>query len=131
VYENEAEVYRTLGDPTRLRILALLRAREACVCELVARLPVTQSAVSQHLRKLRQAGFLSERRQKRWTYYAVRGDLLPLLAQIVASLPHDAEDEAWIRDNHVDTICAVVPAPMMDVATVRLETGKGVPADGR
>lgn len=130
MYENEAEVYRTLGDSTRLRILALLRVREACVCELVARLPVSQSAVSQHLRKLRQAGFLTERRQKLWTYYAVRGDLPPLLAQIVASLPHDAADEAWIRDNHVDTICAAVPAPM-DVMTVRLEPSKGVPVDGR
>ncbi len=119
MYEHEAEVYRTLGDPTRLRILALLRLREACVCELVARLPISQPAVSQHLRKLRQAGFLAERRQKYWTYYAVRGDLPPLLAEIVASLPMDAEDEAWLRESQVDAVCAAVaprggPAPSGD-----------------
>ncbi len=53
LYENAAEVYQTLGEPTRLSILALLRLREACVCELVTRLPISQPAVSQHLRKLR------------------------------------------------------------------------------
>ncbi|MDA8345389.1 MAG: metalloregulator ArsR/SmtB family transcription factor [Thermaerobacter sp.] len=111
MYENEAEIYRALGDPVRLRILALLRVREACVCELVARLPVSQPAVSQHLRKLRQAGLLSERRQKYWTYYAIRSDLPPHLAEIVATLPQDVEDEAWLRENHVDTTCAVVREP--------------------
>ena len=130
MYENEAEVYRTLGDPTRLRILAMLRVREACVCELVSRLPVSQPAVSQHLRKLRQAGFLTERRQKYWTYYAIRADLPPLLAQIVASLPQDAGDEAWLIGNQVDTICAAVPRPMDDAA-LRPEPRKGVRADGR
>lgn len=116
LYESEAEIYRALGDPVRLRILALLRVREACVCELVARLPVSQPAVSQHLRKLRQAGLVGERRQKYWTYYAIRSDIPPFLAEIVAILPHDAEDEGWLRENHVDTTCAVVRAPGGDAA---------------
>ena len=116
LYESEAEIYRALGDPVRLRILALLRVREACVCELVARLPVSQPAVSQHLRKLRQAGLVGERRQKYWTYYAIRSDIPPILAEIVAILPHDAEDEGWLRENHVDTTCAVVRAPGVDAA---------------
>lgn len=110
LYENEAEIYRAFGDPIRLRILALLRVREACVCELVSRLPVSQPAVSQHLRKLRQAGLLSERRQKYWTYYAIRSDLSPLLAQIVAALPRDAEDEAWLRQSRADATCAALPS---------------------
>jgi len=114
VYEAEAEIYRALGDPVRLRILALLRVREACVCELVGRLPVSQPAVSQHLRKLRQAGLVVERRQKYWTYYAIRGDLPPVLEGIMASLPRDTEDEAWMRENHVDTTCAAARAPRME-----------------
>ena len=130
MYEQEAEVYRVLGDPTRLRILTLLRVREACVCELVARLPLSQPAVSQHLRRLRQAGLLSERRQKQWTYYAIRGDLPPLLGQIVATLPHDADDDAWLQDNQVDMVCAAVPAPIGDAA-VRSEARRGVPGNGR
>ncbi len=114
LYERDAEVYRSLGDPTRLRILALLRVREACVCELVARLPVSQPAVSQHLRRLRQAGFLTERRQKYWTYYAIRDDLPPLLKEILAALPHDAADEVWLREQAADLVC--VAAPKVKVA---------------
>ncbi|PSR20470.1 MAG: hypothetical protein C7B45_14725 [Sulfobacillus acidophilus] len=49
------ERFRVLGDATRLRILGLLGVRDACVCELVELLPVSQPAVSQHLRRLRQA----------------------------------------------------------------------------
>lgn len=111
LYETEAELYRALGDPIRLRILALLRAREACVCELVARLPVSQPAVSQHLRRLRQAGLLSERRQKYWTYYALRTDLPPTLRAIVDALPRDPDGEAWLLGSSVETTCAAVQAP--------------------
>lgn len=128
LYENEAEIYRALADPIRLRILALLRVREACVCELVSRLPVSQPAVSQHLRKLRQAGWLSERRQKYWTYYAIRSDLPPLLAQIVAALPRDAEDEAWLRQSRADATCAVLPSRTGNGSEIREE---GAVADGR
>ncbi len=131
VYEYETEVYRALGDPIRLRILALLRVREACVCELVARLPVSQPAVSQHLRKLRQAGLISERRQKYWTYYAIRGDLAPVLAEIVMTLPRDEEDEAWLRANHVDTTCAVVQPPEADAAVRAHTIDGGAMVDGR
>ena len=131
MYENDAEVYRVLGDPVRLRILALLRVREACVCELVARLPVSQPAVSQHLRRLRQAGLVSERRQKYWTYYAIRSDLSPVLAEIIATLPRDEQDEVWLRDNRVETTCAVARAAEPD-ATVRLQTiERGAMRDGR
>ncbi len=131
LYEEEAEIYRALGDPVRLRILALLRVRESCVCELVARLPVSQPAVSQHLRKLRLAGLVSERRQKYWTYYAIRGDLPPTLAAIVATLPRDAEDETWLRANHVDTTCAVVRATGADAAERAEILEGGSMVDGR
>lgn len=110
LYESEAEIYRALGDPIRLRILALLRVREACVCELVARLPVSQPAVSQHLRKLRQAGILGERKRKYWNYYAIRKDLDPSLKEIIARLPEDEEDRVWIEAHRVDSVCGAPPA---------------------
>jgi ArsR family transcriptional regulator len=127
MYENAAELYRALGDPVRLRILALLQVREACVCELVSLLPISQPAVSQHLRKLRQAGLVSERRQKYWTYYAIHRDLPPILREIVVALPRNAEDEAWLLANHVDTTCAAARVP--DGNAEILE--KGALVDGR
>jgi len=103
LYENAGEVYRTLGHPTRLRIRALLRLREACVCELVTRLPISQPAVSQHLRKLRQAGFLTEEVPD---LLCGGVDLPPLLAEIVVALPLDPEDEAWFRSSPVERLCS-------------------------
>ncbi len=113
-----------MGDSVRLRILALLRVREACVCELVGRLPVSQPAVSQHLRRLKQAGLVSERRQKYWTYYAIREDLPPILKEIVATLPRDADDEAWLMANQVDSTCAVV-RPLAADRAEKAETFEG------
>lgn len=95
MYEAQADMFRALGDPLRLRILALLRVREACVCELVARLPVSQPAVSQHLRRLRQAGLVAERRYKYWTYYRLHPDLPASVRDLVDGLPLDAADREW------------------------------------
>jgi DNA-binding transcriptional ArsR family regulator len=63
-----------LGDPTRRRLLRLLRDGERTVADLTAALPVTQSAVSQHLRVLREAGLVSDRPDGRRRYYRVERD---------------------------------------------------------
>jgi ArsR family transcriptional regulator len=107
LYDAVSEVYRALGDPTRLHILALLKVREACVCELVELLPVSQPAVSQHLRKLRQAGLLIERRHKYWTYYALRPDIPPAVSAIIQALPDDPAGAAWLATHQVDTACGM------------------------
>lgn len=60
-----------LADPTRRRILELLRGRPAAVGELAGRLPVSRPAVSQHLRTLRQAGLVTFRREGTRNVYAV------------------------------------------------------------
>ena len=67
-------VLDALGDPTRRRVLELLRGGERTVAELTEALPVTQSAVSQHLRVLREAGLVADRPQGRRRYYRVEHD---------------------------------------------------------
>ena len=81
-----AELLRALGDPTRLQMLALLRQRPLCVCELVARFPISQPAVSGHLRRLRSAGLVLDERRGMWVYYRL-AQPLPEVAQVaLASL---------------------------------------------
>ena len=60
-----------LGDPTRRAVLELLREGERPVGELAARLPVSRPAVSQHLRVLRGAGLVTERREGTRRLYRV------------------------------------------------------------
>ena len=122
MYDFEAELFRALGDPTRLQILGLLRVRQACVCELVDLVPVSQPAVSQHLRKLKQVGLVREQREKQWTFYQLRDDVSPVIAEIIRTLPHWSEAEAWLLTHRVDTTCAVgrqTPTDIDMVGSVR------------
>lgn len=65
------------GDPTRMRLMALLERQELTVAELVAITELSQSRVSTHLGKLREAGLLRDRRQGASTYYRVADGNLP------------------------------------------------------
>jgi DNA-binding transcriptional ArsR family regulator len=61
-------VFRALGDPTRRKILGWLAQREATVQQITDRLPMSQPAVSKHLKILEEAGLIERRKdaQKRW-----------------------------------------------------------------
>lgn len=71
--------FKVLSDETRLRILALLRDRSFCVQDLVHMLNQSQPSVSQHLKKLKQANFVTVRRDKQTMYYALNTNEHPEL----------------------------------------------------
>ncbi len=87
VVTNEAPVFAALGDPTRRAVLAGLRTGPRSVGEIVATLPVSQSAVSQHLRVLREAGLVTDRREGTRRLYQVDLEGLTALRAYV--------DEYW------------------------------------
>lgn len=66
-----ADIFKVLGDPTRVRILDVLSRGELCVCHLAALLGLTESAVSHQLRLLRNTRVVRSRRQGRLIYYAL------------------------------------------------------------
>ena len=68
---SPAPVLDALGDPTRRRVLELLRAGERAVVDIAANLPVSRPAVSQHLRVLKGAGLVTERTQGTRHLYAI------------------------------------------------------------
>lgn len=66
------EIFRALGDPTRLRIIQMLAENgEVCVCKIVEELGMNQPAISQHIAKLKQAKLLNSRKQGQWIYYSL------------------------------------------------------------
>jgi ArsR family transcriptional regulator, arsenate/arsenite/antimonite-responsive transcriptional repressor len=72
--EQLAAPMKALADPARLRILSLIQAQpggEACVCNLMAPLELTQGTVSHHLRVLREAGLVEREQRGSWAYYRV------------------------------------------------------------
>lgn len=69
--EHLADLFHALSDPTRLRILAALRSGEQCVCNLTGLLVAQQSRLSFHMKTLKDAGLVKDRREGRWIHYSL------------------------------------------------------------
>ncbi|MGI8499473.1 MAG: ArsR/SmtB family transcription factor [Gemmatimonadaceae bacterium] len=69
--QRATRCFHALSDQTRLEILELLSTGERCVCELIEALDAAQSRLSFHLKALKEAGLVSDRREGRWVYYAL------------------------------------------------------------
>jgi len=96
-----AKYFRGLGDPTRLRILALLRAEgELSVGELVERLGLSQPLVSNHLACLRWCGFIEARREHRTVYNLIADERVVTLVDLADSLLADNAE-------HVAACCRI------------------------
>jgi ArsR family transcriptional regulator len=65
------EIFKALSDENRMRILSLLLKNELCVCEIELILDMTQSNVSRHLGKLKEAGIISQKKDSQWIYYRI------------------------------------------------------------
>ncbi len=92
-----ARRFHALSDPTRVEILERLRNGERCVCELTDVLDAAQSRLSFHLRTLREAGLVTDRKEGRWVYYALVPDALAGLAEALTALttPGGARRRQW------------------------------------
>jgi DNA-binding transcriptional ArsR family regulator len=75
--QGRATVFKALADEKRLKILALLRFREMCVCELTAALGLTQPNLSHHVRKLENAGLVRSEKRGKWVYYSLSDEAMP------------------------------------------------------
>ena len=67
--EKAAQLFKALGDETRLKLLYLVKDQEVCVCELMATMGMPQGTLSHHLLLLHQAGLVTARKEGRWNYY--------------------------------------------------------------
>jgi len=82
--QRTARLFHALADETRLRILAQLADGEQCVCNLTDALEAGQSRLSFHLKTLKDAGLVTDRRQGRWIYYTLRPEAVEELRAVVA-----------------------------------------------
>lgn len=92
------ETLNLLGDESRIRLCALLRERELCVSDLVRVTGMAQSRVSTHLGRLREAGFVWDRRQGTQCFYGLALDALPGSAKAVLDEAEASEDPTLIGD---------------------------------
>lgn len=86
--EALTSVYAALADPTRLRILSLLRDGEICVCHIHASLDVPQPTASRHLSYLRKTGLVEARREGVWMHYRLAAPANPIVGSVVDAALH-------------------------------------------
>jgi ArsR family transcriptional regulator len=89
---------KALADPTRLRVIAALRQRELCVCELCDALEATQSTLSTHLTLLRDAAITRTRKQGKWIYYRLSDQAAPLIETFLHHFADTRRDKRIRRD---------------------------------
>lgn len=87
--EQMSNTLKLLGDKTRLTIMKLVDEQECCVCELVDIFKASQPSISQHLRKLKDAGLVKENRKGQWIFYSVNPDSKQneLIRSLLSSIP--------------------------------------------
>ena len=84
---SASQLFHALSDETRLEIVGMLRDGERCVCELMSALDAAQSRLSFHLKVLKDAKLVTDRREGRWAYYALAPDAFAQLEEFVGELP--------------------------------------------
>jgi ArsR family transcriptional regulator len=103
--ETEAQLFKTLADKTRLKILWLLMNQgELCVTEITGVLDITQSRASRHLQTLSRAGLVTGRRERFCVYYRIsaapgtgEGKLLEVLQEMLAGQPAAEALRKWFQ----------------------------------
>lgn len=77
---------KAVADLNRIKLLACLKNSEVCVCDFVDVLGISQPAVSQQLRKLKEAGIITERKVGTWKHYRLVEEQTPLMMGILEQI---------------------------------------------
>ena len=92
-----ARRFHALSDETRLALIVLLRGGERCVCDLTSALDSAQSRLSFHLKTLKDAGLVQDRKEGRWVYYSLVPGSLDGLEESLEAL-HPGQAVRAMRD---------------------------------
>ncbi len=98
--EAKIKFFKALSDSNRLRILKMLQTKPLCVCEITNVLELATSTVSQHLKILKEAGFIIEGKDGKWVNYLINprpND--PRISSLLSSLDYWIADESAIASD--------------------------------
>ena len=91
--QSASLLLKLLGDQTRLTMVKLLNSHECCVCEFVEIFKISQPAISQHLRKLKDIELVKEERRGQWIFYSINENHrnYSFVKNILGHLPEQSE----------------------------------------
>ncbi|GIM45149.1 transcriptional regulator [Collibacillus ludicampi] len=87
-----ADCFKALGDPTRLKMIALLNLRDFCVCEFIPIFNISQPAISKHLSRLKSVELVTENRKGQWVFYSLNRERLESIGLALKNLPDVSEE---------------------------------------
>jgi ArsR family transcriptional regulator len=87
---RSVELFHALSDETRLEIVEMLGNGERCVCDLTDALAAAQSRLSFHLKVLKDAGIVRDRKDGRWVHYELDRAAFEEIEELVASMKPEA-----------------------------------------
>lgn len=85
-FARAATLFHALSDEARIEIVSVLLAGEHCVCDLMTHVGAAQSRLSYHLKVLKDAGLVTDRREGRWSYYTLQRDAIVEAESVLAAL---------------------------------------------
>ncbi len=94
-----AAIFHALSDELRLDVVNMLLDGERCVCELTDELDIAQSRLSWHLKTLKDAGIVNDRREGRWIYYSLNAEAIHEARSILDGL------KVSVRSSAVEVKC--------------------------
>lgn len=83
---RSVELFHALSDETRLEIVKMLRGGERCVCDLTDAMGAAQSRLSFHLKVLKDAGIVRDRKDGRWVHYELDRDAFEKMEDLVVAM---------------------------------------------
>ena len=125
------QMFKVLSDETRFELLGLLLTHDLCVGALARRLKVSEAAVSQHLKQLREVGLVKGEKRGYWTHYMVERNRLSELAVALMGLTGLPRclDGACANQPNKQTECRKEGTKMCECKCEHPETLKGKPED--
>jgi ArsR family transcriptional regulator, arsenate/arsenite/antimonite-responsive transcriptional repressor len=105
--DKAALILKLLGDQTRLTMMKILNQHTCCVCEFVEIFQMSQPAISQHLRKLKDLGLVQEERKGQWIFYSVNknNEDYPFLQHLLDQLPSQEFRITELEENGTRISC--------------------------
>ena len=105
--QRASQLLKLLGDSTRLTMMKLLKSHECCACEFVEIFQMSQPAISQHLRKLRDIELVKEERRGQWIFFSINENHedYPFIRNILEHLPEQNESIAVLKEKGLRVCC--------------------------
>lgn len=89
------DILKTLADYNRLGIMCYLQSGKKCVCEIEQVLPISQSATSKHLNKLRMVGLIEAEKSAQWVYYSIPDEIYTEYPFLLSLMSEAKESYQW------------------------------------